>query len=101
MRVLRDDILVDEIEQGVRKIKGIFLPDDNAKSSGIRPRWCRVCAVGPKQTQVQVGKWLLVEHGQWTRGITVDNRPVRKINPDAILLMADDPPEGYEWQVPL
>jgi hypothetical protein len=54
-----------------------------------------VYAVGQEQKDVQVGQWILVAHGRWTRGIDIDDkqldhkRTIRKIDPNDILLIAD------------
>jgi len=74
---------------------GIILPSDDGKSSGIRPRWCRVYAVGPDQTDVAVGQYILVAHGRWTRGIKIEDpegvKTIRKVDVNDILLISDDP----------
>jgi hypothetical protein len=76
---------------------GIIIPNDNGTSLGIRPRWGRVYAVGPKQTDVTVGQWIMVAHGRWTRGIDINDgagehkRTIRKIDPNDILLVSDSP----------
>jgi co-chaperonin GroES (HSP10) len=76
---------------------GIILPGDDAKNSGIRPRWAKIYAVGPQQTDpdLQPGKWILVNHGRWTRGIELEVNgerfAVRKIDLEEILLVSDEP----------
>lgn len=74
---------------------GIILPGDDAKNSGIRPRWGKVFAIGPEQEDVAVGQWILVDHGRWTRGIdvTVDGvrQTIRKVDNKDILLVSDEP----------
>lgn len=75
---------------------GIILPQDDAKSSGIRPRWAKVYAVGPEQTDVKVGQYILISHGRWTRGIDlVDEsgvkRTIRRVDTDEILMVSDEP----------
>jgi hypothetical protein len=52
---------------------GLILPNDNGTSLGIRPRWGRVYAVGKDQKDVQVGQWICVAHGRWTRGIDIED----------------------------
>jgi hypothetical protein len=53
--------------------------------------------VGPKQTDVTVGQWIMVAHGRWTRGIDIDDGTtdhkvtIRKIDPKDILLLSDEP----------
>jgi len=76
---------------------GIVLLNDDKKSAGIRPRWAKIYAVGPEQTDedLQVGKYILISHGRWTRGITIEDetgkQTLRKVDPDDILLVSDEP----------
>ena len=76
---------------------GIILPSDDAKSSGIRPRWCKVYATGPEQTDVTVGQYLLIAHGRWSRGIKIEDdegvKTIRKIDTNDILLVSETPME--------
>ena len=76
---------------------GIILPSDNGKSSGVRPRWGRVWAVGPEQKDVKVGQWICVAHGRWTRGVDIQDDDhaltIRKIDPKDILLVSDTEPQ--------
>lgn len=68
-----DRVLVVDMEFGEKKTKsGIIFTDDDAKSAGIRPRWAKVFKVGPKQKELQVGDFVLMDHGRWTRGVEVE-----------------------------
>lgn len=73
---------------------GIFIPSDNGKTHGIRPRWARVYAVGPEQKDVEVGQWVLVSHGRWTRGVEIEDETgkhtIRRIDPNDMLLLSDE-----------
>jgi co-chaperonin GroES (HSP10) len=75
---------------------GIILPGDDAKSSGIRPRWARVYALGPDHNidEVTVGKWILVSHGRWSRGVDIEDdegkKTIRKVDPNDILMVSDE-----------
>ena len=96
IQALHDNILVADMEFDTRiTTSGIILPNDNGTSLGIRPRWGRVYAIGPKQTEIQVGQWIMVAHGRWTRGIDIEDgqvdhkRTIRKIDPKDILLISD------------
>lgn len=75
---------------------GIILLNDDGKSSGIRPRWGKVYAVGPEQTDIVVGEWILVAHGRWTRGVEIEDATgtstLRKVDPKDILLRTDECP---------
>ena len=96
IQALQKDVLVSDMEFDTRITQsGLILPNDNGTSLGIRPRWGRVYAVGPKQKEVKVGQWIMVAHGRWTRGIDIEDgelehkRTIRKIDPNDILLVTD------------
>ena len=80
---------------------GIVLLNDNGKSSGIRPRWGRVYAVGPDQKDIRVGTWICVEHGRWTRGIDIEDEngkvTLRRVDPKDIMLEADEMPDDMTF----
>ena len=95
---LRDNVLATDMEFGDRRTKGgLILPSDDMEQRGIRPRWCRVLAVGPQNEDVKVGDWIYVEHGRWTRGFdmtdpdTDETITVRMVEPKAIIMTADEP----------
>jgi co-chaperonin GroES (HSP10) len=95
---LYDKILVSDMEFGMEKTaSGIYLLSDDGKSAGIHPRWARVFAVGPDQKDVQVGEWVCIEHGRWTRGInyqtdTGEEIVIRMVDNKAIMMSADEKP---------
>jgi len=98
LSVIRDHILVTEMTFKERKLSsGIVLLNDDGKTSGIRPRWAKVYAVGPEQTEIQVGQWIFVEHGRWSRGIEVevDNEQLtlRRVDPKSIIFVSDQEPD--------
>ena len=78
-----------------------MLVKDNGKSSGIRPRWGRVYAVGPDQHDVKVGTWICVEHGRWTRGIEIEDengkQTLRRVDPKDIMLESDSEPQDVTF----
>jgi co-chaperonin GroES (HSP10) len=99
---LRDAVIVSDMSFDMRQTSaGIVLLNDTGKSSGIRPRWGRVFAVGPEQQDVRVGEWVCVAHGRWTRGLDIEDgdvkRTVRKIDPKDILLSADELPNDLTF----
>jgi hypothetical protein len=96
LKALQKDVLISDMEFDTRITQsGLILPNDNGTSLGIRPRWGCVYAIGPKQTSVKVGQWIMVAHGRWTRGIDIEDgelehkRTIRKIDPKDILLVSD------------
>lgn len=85
---------------------GIFLPSDNAKSTGIHPRWGKVWAVGPTQQDIKVGEWICVQHGRWTRTIEVEaddgsTLELRVVDNDAVMLATDDKPNSIMRSEPV
>jgi co-chaperonin GroES (HSP10) len=94
---LGESVLVTDMNFSERFTSGgIVLLGDDGKASGIRPRWCRVYAVGPEQTDVNVGDWILVSHGRWSRGVELEiddeTFTVRKVDPNDILIKSDQQP---------
>ena len=95
---LRDNVLISDMSFDEQVTSsGIIIRSDDGKSEGIKPRWGRVWATGPEQQDVKVGEWILVEHGRWTRGITVEDQNgdevvVRMVETKSILLSADEKP---------
>ena len=57
LRALHDWVLVEDMNFDERiTTSGIILTSDDGKGTGIRPRWGRVYATGPKQHDVHVGQ---------------------------------------------
>lgn len=98
IKPLNDSVIVSEMVFDERiSTGGIVLLNDNGKSTGIRPRWGQVYAVGPEQQDVQVGDWVCVAHGRWTRGIDIEDESgkvtLRRVDPKDILLQSDQQPQ--------
>jgi co-chaperonin GroES (HSP10) len=94
---IRDNVLITDMNFDQRVTKGgIVLTSDDGKSEGVRHRWGRVWAVGPEQKDVKVGEWILLEHGRWTRGVTVEDNGVditiRRADTKAILMVTEEKP---------
>jgi hypothetical protein len=94
LKALHDNIIVTDMNFETRITQtGLILPNDNGTGSGIRPRWGRVYAIGPEQKDVNVGQWVCVAHGRWTRGLDINDgtgkRQIRRIDPKDILLISD------------
>lgn len=96
-------ILVSDMNFGEQKTtSGIILKSDDGKSEGVKPRWCRVRAIGKDQTDVKVGDWVLVEHGRWTRGLELEEEDgtivtIRRVDNNGILMVTDERPTGPEF----
>ena len=55
------------------------------KQEAYIPRWCRVLAKGHENNDdYEVGDWILVEHGRWTRGLKVEMAQEGKITVRAV-----------------
>lgn len=97
LKPLRNAVIVSEMNFDERLSNGgIVLVKDNGKSSGIRPRWGKVYAVGPDQKDIKVGTWICVEHGRWTRGIDIEDengkQTLRRVDPKDIMMESDEMP---------
>ena len=98
IKPLNDSVIVTDMVFDERfTTGGIVLLSDNGKSTGIRPRWGQVYAVGPAQTEVQPGQWVCVAHGRWTRGIDVEDetgkKTLRRVDPYDLLIVSDEQPQ--------
>ena len=92
---LRDGILVRNMEFGEQRTEsGLIIASDDGKTSGIHPRWGEVIAVGNEQQDVQVGQYVLVSHGRWSRGFELNGETVRTVDPNDVLGIQDEAPEN-------
>ena len=98
VKALHDHVIVSDLQIGERTTQGgIVLLDDNAKSTGIRPRWAKVYTVGPEQQDVHCDQWILIDHGRWSRGfklVTEDGaeRMIHRVDAAGILAVSDQLP---------
>ena len=100
IRALHDDVIVKDMDFGeMVTAGGIVIQSDNAKVHGIKPRWGQVYKVGPEQTDVKEGQWILIEHGRWTRKIKIDDgegpKEIQKVETKSILAVADEKPNDF------
>jgi|TARA_R110000803_G_scaffold136277_1_gene203264 co-chaperonin GroES (HSP10) len=99
IKPLHNNIIVRDMSfEGRTLDSGIVLLGDDGKTDGIRPRWAKVYAVGPTQTEITVGQWVLLEHGRWSRGIKIakdgEEFTIRRADPDAIMMVSDEEPNS-------
>ena len=97
LEALHDHVLVADMNFGQRLTSGgVILLGDDMRTAGIRPRWAQVYAVGPKQKDVNVGDWILITHGRWTRGVKIEDgqgeKVIRRIDTNDILLVSEEQP---------
>ena len=95
----RDNIIVTDMDIGERvSTGGVIIIGDNMEERGIRPRWCKVVSVGPKNKDVNKGEYILVAHGRWSRGLdmtdpdTGETTTIRMVDPKDVLMSADELP---------
>lgn len=100
IRAIHDHVIVRDMSFDAYELTkgGIIMLGDDGKTEGIRPRWAQVYAVGPEQQDVEVGQWIFVEHGRWTRGAKVriggEEFVIRRVDPTAIIFAQDELPEN-------
>jgi co-chaperonin GroES (HSP10) len=92
-------VFVSDMDFGNEKTEGgIFIPSSDGKNDGIVPRWGKVWAIGPDQTDVKIGEWLLIEHGRWTRSIEVEKDgkiiKVRMIDVNDVMIVTNKKPNS-------
>ena len=100
IRPIRDNVLVTDMDfEEMKTASGIVIQSDDGKAHGVKPRWCRVWAIGPEQKDVKVGEWILMEHGRWTRGIKVEEAGeeiiIRRVELKSIMLQTDERPNDF------
>jgi co-chaperonin GroES (HSP10) len=100
-KALRDHVWVSDLDHGQKITKsGLIIPDDDMTNRGIRPRWGRVVYVGPEinSADVEIGDWVMTEHGRWTNKITLTFADDSEIDmwrldyPNAVLVRTKDDP---------
>lgn len=103
---IKNHVIATEMNFGGRTLNsGILLASDDGTTAGIRPRWAKVFRVGPEQSDIKPGQWVLVEHGRWSRGLKIEMNGeefvVRRIDPDCIIGVQDYEPtdENYSTAV--
>jgi co-chaperonin GroES (HSP10) len=97
---IRDHVIVSDMFFGEQKTRGgLIIKDDDGTTRGIYPRWGKVHRKGPENKEdYDVGDWILVEHGRWTRAFDVDEgqgtKELRMIETSSILGWSSTKPEG-------
>lgn len=100
IRPLRERILAELKGFGGRTTAGgIFIPDENRKESGIRPRWALVRFVGEGIDWIKPGQWALVGHGRWSRQFECEHdgesMELVMLDNDEILAVLDEEPDEF------
>lgn len=100
-RAIGNRVLVTDMHFGEQKTAGgIIITSDDGKSRGVYPRWGKVYSKGPdNKDEYQVGEWILVEHGRWTRGMKIetDNEgeiTIRMVEAESVLAYSTEKPDS-------
>ena len=100
---INDGVIVTDIFFGEQKTKvGLIIKSDDGTTRGIYPRWARVHAKGPaNKDDYQVGDWVLVEHGRWTRAFDVDegegSTELRMLETSSIIGYSKEKPKDVQF----
>ena len=101
IRPIHDRVIVKHMNFGEQKTAGgIIITSDDGKDRGIKPRWGQVVSKGnTNKDPYDVGDWILVTHGRWTRTFQVDENytgnyvDMRTVEAEGILAWQDEQPE--------
>jgi co-chaperonin GroES (HSP10) len=104
LKPLKDKVIVHNMEFGEQRTRfGLVIPGDDGKVTGVHPRWGQVFAKGPDNDDpYNVGDWVLVEHGRWTRGIDYQeddkNEPIkiRMVETKSIMMWSETKPSDAQ-----
>ena len=69
---LDDTLYVEKIEYGEKTLKnGFIIPTETMDHYGnfVRPRWAKVLYKADNIKNINVGDWVLIQHGNWSTGI--------------------------------
>ena len=101
VRPIRNRVIVNNMEFGAQTTSGgIILASDDGKDQGIKPRWGCVVSKGDENADpYEIGDWILVEHGRWTRGFEVEMEDgtietMRTVESESVLGWQSEVPEN-------
>jgi co-chaperonin GroES (HSP10) len=96
---IHNRVIVTDMEFGEQKTAGgIIIASDDGQARGIHPRWGKVFAIGHENDdEYEIGDWILVEHGRWSRGVTMEDENgiktvVRVVEAESILGTSKEKP---------
>lgn len=98
VRPLPRDLLVYDMDMGEQVTQsGIIINSDDGKAHGVKPRWARVYKKGSDcDLDVEVGQWVLIEHGRWTRKIKIDDgesiKEIQKVEVSSVMAVSNHRP---------
>ncbi len=102
-RAKGEDVLVTEMHFGEQTTaSGLIISNDDGGTRGIYPRWGKVYSKGPNnKDEFEVGDWILIAHGRWTRGLKMETESdgeieMRKVELESILAYSKEKPTGIQ-----
>ena len=102
-RAIGEEVLVVDMHFGEQTTaSGLILKSDDGNTRGIYPRWGRVYSKGPNnKDEFEVGDWILVSHGRWTRSLKIETDTdgeieMRKVELESILAYSKEKPSGIQ-----
>ena len=101
VRALAKDVLVVDMDMGEMKTAGgIVVQSDDGKAHGVKPRWAKVYKIGSEvDLDLEIGQWVLIEHGRWTRRIKIDDgegiKEFQKVEVKSIMAVSDQRPDDF------
>lgn len=108
IRAVTDRVIVRDMYFGEQTTAGgIVIGNDNGTTRGVYPRWAKVYAKGPlNKDEYDVGDWILIEHGRWTRGLKIEldgeEVELRMVEAESVLCMSKEKPDdvmlGEEYE---
>lgn len=102
IRAVQDRVLVTDMYFGEQKTSaGIIIGNDDGTTRGVYPRWGKVYTKGPDNTDdYDVGDWILVEHGRWTRSIKLEisgeEMEIRMVEAESVLAVSKEKPQEVQ-----
>ena len=105
IKPILDRVIVRDMHfKEIKTPGGIIMISDDGTDLGIKPRWGKVVAKGEdNKDEYNVGDWILIEHGRWSRGYAVDmgeDDPVvlRTVDAACVLLWSNEEPKDMSYQ---
>jgi co-chaperonin GroES (HSP10) len=97
IKAINNDVIIADMDFGeIKTASGIVIRSDDGQAHGIKPRWGKVYKVGPKQTDIKEGQWVLIEHGRWTRKVKINDgeseKEIQKVEVESILAVSEEKP---------
>ena len=102
LKAIGDRALVTDMYFGEQKTaSGLIINNDDGTTRGIYPRWGRVYSKGPEnKDEYEVGDWILIEHGRWTRSVAMDTDEgeveLRMIDSECVLAYSKEKPADIQ-----